>query len=303
MAIFFKNVHSMTVSHQGSIFDDSQIDFESLPSESASILNEIVRLENEKDAVLLRAEKVAWDHADGNPFKQAANIHKRMWVVVSEYSPVWLVYCAVFLELMDEARKNNRQVAACMNCATIFIPFFPDDYHMHQRSANFKKSVGPKAEANWDLLSQKALVDLAKEANAYKKEGGDEYIKLIRIVKGSRGHRANVKYDQFELCENSNVEHCESMSEKKFYSRNLTVGMLKLTIQLHIKVPIGSKLLKPKQHGAGFAITSSAIATSFQSSKRRPCSVVFFRVREACEKDYSVRLRFPAQFQLVEWSA
>lgn len=253
MDIFFKNAPSMTMSDQGSIFDGSQTDFESLPSESASVFNEILRLENEKDAVMLRAEKVAWEHADGNPFKQAANVHERMWVSVSQYSLVWMVCCSVFLELIDEARKNHQQVAACMNCATIFVPFFPDDYHMHQRSANFKKCIGTRVEANWDVLSQKALVDLAKEANAYKKEGGDEYIKLIRIVKGSRGHRANVKYSRLELCENSNVEHCESISEKKFYSRNLAVGMLKLAIQLHLKVPIGSKLLRPKQHGAGFA--------------------------------------------------
>lgn len=255
MDIFFKNAPSMTISDQNSIFEGGQTDFESLPSESASVFNEILRLENEKDLVMLRAEKVAWDHADGDPYKQPANVHERMWVFVSEYSPIWLAYCGIFWELLATSVNKHQQFAACKCCATIFFPFFPDDYHMHQRSASFKRCISPRTDADWDAITQRALVDLAKDANAYKKEGGDEYIKLIRIVKGSRGHRDNVRYGRYEFCENRDVdvEHCESVSEKKFYSRNLAVGVLKLVIQLHFKVPIGSKLLKPHQHGAGFA--------------------------------------------------
>lgn len=253
MAMLFEKAPSMCMSDLKSAITDSQADFETIQSESASVICELTRLEREKDAALLRSDQVAWDHSNRNPFKQSANVFERMWMFVSEHSPVWKVCCSVLLELVEQTRKNHQQIAACMNCATIFVPFFPDDYHMHQRSAGFKTCIGSRsARVSWEIISQRALVDLAKEAHTYKKEGGEEYIKLIRIVKGTRGHRANTKYNRPELCENSNVEYCESASEKKFNTHNLAVGMLKLIIQLHFKVPIASKLLKPNQHGAGF---------------------------------------------------
>lgn len=253
MEIFFKKALTMCAPEQKSVITDSLSDFGTIPEES-SVIYELTRLEREKDAALVRAGQVAWDHVDGNPFKQSRSVFERMWVLVSEDNPVWKVCCSIFLEFLEEAKKNHQQVSACMNCATVFLPFFPDDYHMHKRSAEFKTCVGPRsARVDWKIISQKALVDLAKEAQAYKKEGGDEYVKLIRIVKGVRGHRANVKYDRIELCENSSVEYCETTSEKKFNVRNLAVGMLKIVVQLHLKVPISSRLVKPVHHAAGLA--------------------------------------------------
>jgi hypothetical protein len=248
MKLYFDNPTS--TSEQTSVADDRT---DSEEYDSTCVINEIVRLEHEREAVLVKADQVAWDDIDGNPFKQRANVHERMWMLVDEYDPIFKLCCDVVLKLVEEARKNHQQVAACMNCATVFVPFFPDDYHMHQRSAEFKtRIVSISAGVNSETL-QKALVGLARKAGAYKKEGSYEYIKLIRVVKGARGHRAGVKYDRLELCENSNVECCQSVSEKKFYSRNLAVGILELVIQLHLKIPVSSKLLKPNNHGAGFA--------------------------------------------------
>lgn len=253
MSIFFKNPTSMNISEQNSVVGDSQADLESLPSGSASVVNELVRMENEKDDALLRADNVAETIFEGNPYTQRANVYERMWVLVSEENPVWKVCCSVFSEFRKEAKEAHRQLAACKNCASIFFPFFPDEYHMHQISAKFKSCLDPRtSEGDCESLPQRALVGLAQEAKAYKKEGDEEFIKLPRMVKGTRGHRAVVKYGRFELCENNNVS-CESNSKKTFQARNLAVGVLELVIQLHFRIPISSKLLKPNHHGAGFA--------------------------------------------------
>ena len=44
---------------------------ESFPSGSASVVNELVRIENEKDATLLPAEDVAETFGEGSPFLSA----------------------------------------------------------------------------------------------------------------------------------------------------------------------------------------------------------------------------------------
>lgn len=254
MGIFFKNAPNMCMSEHVSVSESDDNDFESLPNESGSVISEFFRLESERDAALLRADNTAETCTLEDTYIQRADVFERMWMHVEEDDPVWKVYCTVLLNILVDARKNHRQVSACMNCATIFIPFFPDDYHMHQRSAEFKTCIGSRSDgAEWKILIQKALVNLAKEALAYRKIGGDEYIKLIRIVKGTRGHRNNVKYDRIELCQNSNVESCQSVSENKFQSRNLTVGILKLVIQLHFKIPIPKKMVQPYHHGAGLS--------------------------------------------------
>ena len=254
MGIFFKNASSMPMSEQSSMVGDSQADFESLPSGSASVVNEMVRMENERDAALLRADNAAETYAEGNPYTQRANVYERMWVLVSEESDAWKICCSVFSGLKEEARKGHRQLSACKNCASIFFPFFPDEYHMHEISAKFKSCLDPRtSEGDCESLPQRALVSLAKEAKAYEKRGDEEYIKLIRMVKGTRSNKGTTKYDRFELCENSNVECCESSSKKTFQSRNLAVGVLELVIQLHLRIPISSRLMKPNLHGGGIA--------------------------------------------------
>lgn len=256
MDIFFENPHmpEMAMSEKLSSVDDAQSGFESFPNGSASVINELIRLERERGDALVRADDVVYTEWEGNPYNQRSNVFERMWVLVSEKNPIWNACCLVFTDLRDEAQKSHRQIAACKNCATIFSPFFPDEYHMHQMSVGFKSCLDPRsAEGDRESLLQRALIGLAQEAKAYKKDGDDEYIKIIRMVKGVRGHRVTVKYDRLELCENHDVECCESLSMKTFKSHNLAVGVLKLVIQLHFKIPISSKLMKYNQHGAGLA--------------------------------------------------
>lgn len=208
----------------------------------------------ERDNALLRAEEVAISFTEGNPFIQRADLFERMWVLVSDSNPAWNACCSIFSALKKKSTALHRQLAACKNCATVFFPLFPDEYHMHQSSAQFKSCVDSRSmDKVSESIAQRALVSLAQEANAYKKEGGEEYIKLIRVARGTRDNKGGVKYGRFELCENSHVESCESTSQVTLMSRNLAVGVLKLIIQLHFKVPISSKLLRPELHGAGFA--------------------------------------------------
>lgn len=254
MAMFFNNAPSMCMSEHFSVVGSTTEDCENLPSESAPIVNEPVRLKNEKDIALPRADEVAETFSEGNPYTQRANVFERMWMLVSEENHIWKVCCSVFAEWREETKKKHQQLAACKNCATIFSPFFPDDYHMHQSSVEFKRCLGTRStEGDCEVLLKKALVDLAKKANAYKKEDDKEFIKVIKAVKGIRSNRSSVKYDRFEQCENSNVVCCYSNSTKIFQSHNLAVGVLKFVIQLHFKIPIQSKFINPKQHGAGLA--------------------------------------------------
>lgn len=254
MEHFFERAHSMSMKEQLSMGNDSQSEIESLPSGAASVIDELTRLDKERDNALLKAEDVAMSFTEGNPCIQRADVFERLWVLVSENNPVWKACCAIFLKLKEKAKKNHRQFSACKNCATIFFPFFPAEYHMHQDSAQFKSCVDSRTVGkDNESMFQRALVGLAQEANAYKREGDREYIKLIRMVKGVRGHRDVVKYDRFELCENSSAEGFESTSQRILASCNLAAGVLKLIIQLHFKVPISSRLLRPKLPGAGFA--------------------------------------------------
>jgi hypothetical protein len=255
MKHFFENASSMSTSmeEQPSI-DIDHNESESVASGVYSVINELSKLEVVRDEALLRADEVATSFNEGNPFIQRADVFERMWVLVSHSNPSWKACCSIFSALKKKAIALHRQLASCKNCATVFFPFFPDDYHMHQSSSQFKGCVDSRSMGkDSEILAQTALVSLAKEAGAYKKEGEEEYIKLIRVVRGTRDNKGGTKYGRFELCENSHVESCESTSQVTFMSRNLAVGVLKLVIQLHFKVPVSSKLLRPELHGAGFA--------------------------------------------------
>ena len=66
-----------------------------------------------------------------------------------------------------------------------------------------------KAESEREMkesFQYKALTALAKEADAYKKENGTEYIKLLRIVHGFRPHRGQAYFKDSEICENAPFE-------------------------------------------------------------------------------------------------
>lgn len=78
---------------------------------------------------------------------------------------------------------------------------------MHQSSDQFKRCVDLKSMEKYsEIIVKRALLSLAQEANAYKKEGEEEYIKLIRVARRTRYNKGGVKYGRFELCENSDVE-------------------------------------------------------------------------------------------------
>lgn len=258
MKIYFKNALNMSMDDKSSINsgDKTEPDSTSLPTDTdiGSLINEINCLDVEREQALLKADDIAVSFTEGNPHIQRADVFERMWVLVSDNNPAWKTCCLIFTKMKKKANAVHRQLAACKNCATVFFPFFPADYHMHQLSDRFKCCVDSRSSKNdSDSISRRALVSLAQEANAYKKEGEDEYIKLIRVVRGTRDNKGGVKYGRIELCENSNAAFCESASKVILTSHNLAVGILKLVIQLHFKVPIRSKLLRPDLHGAGLA--------------------------------------------------
>jgi hypothetical protein len=81
----------------------------------------------------------------------------------------------------------------------------------------------------YESPTYKALVTLAKEAKAYKKDGGDEYIKLLLVVKGVRSHRGKCKYDRLEICENCEVESdLQEVAKKRFKVQAFAAGILEL---------------------------------------------------------------------------
>jgi hypothetical protein len=258
MKIFFENAANMSTVNQSSIDSDDKTEsaHTSLPNgiDTDLLINEIDCLDVEREQALLKAENTACSFAEGNPLIQRADVSERMWVLVSDENPAWKACCSMFTMMKKKANTLHRQLAACKNCATVFFPFFPADCHLHQLSDRFKGCVDSRSSNNdSNSLSRRALVSLAHEAGAYKKEGEDEYIKLIRMVRGTRDNKGGVKYGRIELCENSNVAFCESASKVILTSHNLAVGILKLVIQLHFKVPIRSKFLRPDLPGAGFA--------------------------------------------------
>lgn len=251
MAAYFKNPTAAPSQEPATMMESGSDDFESLPSGSASVIQELTRLGDEKDQALKLAHEVAEEY-EGNPYSQRANVFERRWALVSEDSSAWQLCCSVLTELRETAKKSHQQLAACKNCATVFFPFFPDDYHMHQLSTKFRRCLDPRsAEGDCESLLQKALVGLAKEAGAYKKEGGDEFIKVVRVVKGVRGKSSTAKYGRLDLCDNANITCYENSSMKTFECRNLAVGILKLIIQLHLKIPVPRKLVQVNQHAAG----------------------------------------------------
>lgn len=251
MDLYFKDPRAAPTQEPATMTESASDGFESLPSGTASVIRELTRLEDEKEQALMLAHEVAEDY-EGNPYTQRANVFERRWVLVSEDSSSWKLFCEVFSGLRKAAEKSRRQIAACKNCATIFFPFFPDSYHMHRSSTKLKSCLDSRSgKGDRESLLRRAAVGLAIEAGAYKKEGDDEYIKAIRVVKGIRGNSGNVKYGRLDLCENSNIAYCENNSTKAFECRNLAVGILKLVIQLHLKIPVPKKLVQVNQHGAG----------------------------------------------------
>lgn len=135
---------------------------------------------------------------------------------------------------------------------TIFYPQFPDDFHLHRKSAGFKTAIdGRVTSSNLEVVlaadddekelrestSYKALIALAKEAKAYKKEvDADgvlrEYIKMVRFVKGVRMAAGGVKYPKVELCERCEVEgDIQEAAKQKYKVKGLADGIIQLILR------------------------------------------------------------------------
>ena len=135
---------------------------------------------------------------------------------------------------------------------TIFYPQFPDDFHLHRKSVGFKTTIdGRVISSNLKAVvaadddekelregtTYKALIALAKEAKAYKKEADAdgvtrEYIKMVRFSKGVRMVAGGVKYPQVELCEMCEVEgDIQEAAKQKYKVKALADGIIQLILR------------------------------------------------------------------------
>lgn len=195
--------------------------------------------------------------------EQPLNVLDRRWTPVSTDNPIWRGYRKDLRLLKIDCQKKHQKLSACRKCMTIFYPFFPTDFHLHEASPSFKSAMNSivvdaavmksaYSEDVEDTFVYSALVGLAKEAGAYRVDNfGVEQIKLIRIVRGHRSHR-NQGHSQIEFCENCDVEECpEHVSHQKFRSESLAAGILKLIQVVHFDHPLQTSWLRPNHHGAG----------------------------------------------------
>jgi uncharacterized OB-fold protein len=180
---------------------------------------------------------------------QPADVFQRMWTLVGNNNPIWKVYCALINNHTRSSGKGNRQASACENCMTIFYPYFPDDFHLHRKSEGFKKAINARVVKSNTLAvsmtsdkekqlrkgtAYKALIPLAKEANAYKSQLDSdgftrEYIKMVRFVKGVRMVAGGVKYPRVDLCEMCEVEgDIQRAAEQNYNVKVLADGISQL---------------------------------------------------------------------------
>ena len=235
--------HSTTV---GSIAEESAESCDDLEADATHLVHQLILQEKVRQANIHTADQSTIDLSDMRLEYQPANVFERMWTPVCEDNPIWRRYRQLFNEMRRSRTAKHQQLAACAACMTIFTPFFPADFHLHRLSKGFKTAADERrfsacveavVEADEDAgfyesPTYKALVALAKEANAYKKDGGDEYIKLLRVVQGVRSHRGKGKYDRLEICENCEVESdLQESAKKRFKVQTLARGILELVFR------------------------------------------------------------------------
>ena len=179
---------------------------------------------------------------------QPPDVFQRQWTPVDEENPIWKAYSAMLRGSKESCETEKKSLSACSNCLTLFLPMFPeDDFHLHELSVSFRTAINKKTIRYCDqrllkldesqgkleeTFQYKALVGLAKEAGAYKKEQGVEFIKLIRVVHGARPHRGRAVFKRTEVCENANVEEpVEEVSDHKFKVAELATDVEKLITQ------------------------------------------------------------------------
>ena len=180
--------------------------------------------------------------------EQHPDVFQRQWTQIDQSNPIWRAYCAMLRSSKESAEKAKRTIAACCNCMTLFIPAFPeDDFHLHKLSTNFKTATNKKTirfcDQKWlsnseserrieESFQYKALTALAREAGAYKKENGVEYIKLLRVVHGVRSQRGQTYFKLSEVCENADFEEPPAeVSAEKLKLQLLASDILKLINQ------------------------------------------------------------------------
>jgi hypothetical protein len=216
---------------------ESQMDY------ATHLVHKLVLDDKIREANMKRADEFTTDLADLQIDKQPMDVFQRMWTLVSLDNPIWNYYRRLLRDLKEKRSKCHRELAACSRCMTIFFPFFPDDHHLHKSSKTFKTAVddrrvntclntmveAPKERVIYESSTYQALVSLAKEAKAYKKDSTGEYIKLVRFANGTRNHRGKGNYEQLEMCENCDVEFdLKEEARKRFKVQNLGAGILNL---------------------------------------------------------------------------
>lgn len=227
-------------------FDDPSV-FDATHVVHDLILQEEIRAANTK-----RSHQTTTDLADLQLETQPADVFQRMWTPVDEDNPIWRKYRALIGKHTTGFGKGRRQASACGACMTIFYPQFPDDFHLHRKSVGFKTAIdGRVISSNLEAAlaadddekefregtAYKALIALAKEAKAYKKEADAdgvlrEYIKMVRFIKGVRMVTGGVKYPQVELCERCEVEgDIQEAAKQKYKVKALADGIIQLILR------------------------------------------------------------------------
>lgn len=216
---------------------------ESQANDATHLVHQLVLDDKIREANMKRADGATSDLADLRVDSQPMDVFQRMWTPVSLDNPIWRYYCNLLRDLKEKRAKGHRGLAACSRCMTVFFPFFPNDHHLHKRSETFGTAVDdrrvntclnamvetPKERVIYESSTYQALVGLAKEAKAYKKDSTGEYIKLIRLANGTRSRHGKGNYEQLEMCENCDVEFdLKEEARKRFKVQNLAAGILEL---------------------------------------------------------------------------
>lgn len=222
-------------------------------ADATHVVHDLILREEIREATARRSHQCTTDLADLQLETQPADVFQRMWTLVDAGNPIWKKYRVLINKHTTGFGKGRRQASACGNCMTIFYPEFPDDVHQHRKSEGFKTAIdGRVTSSNLEVAlaadddeekqfrestTYKALVALAKEAKAYKKETDAdgvlrEYIKMVRFVKGVRMVAGGTKYQQVEVCERCEVEgSIQEAVKQKYKVKALADGIIQLILR------------------------------------------------------------------------
>lgn len=254
---------------------------------AAVMIRQEVFAQKEQRAVQAKANQMTTNLADINFEDQPANVFERMWTKVSADNKVFSAYKAIVKNIQENCAHYGRQMSACQKCFTIFRFKFPEEQHLHVFSTEFKTKVEGRVvsrlkeevamlhieEALQKCFQYDALINLAREAGAYKKENGVEYIKMLRVCGGKRRRQGGVVYDHCEICANSDLEAHEEVANTMFRVVGLSKGILTIIVDIFLKRNIPHQFIKPLLHGAGL----EDLFRSYRSSVPEFKSELIFR--------------------------